>query len=160
MAWPISHSSLAGTLKFKTENFDVKTRVTQLPTHTSDGDVIGKAALRLLSAKLGQQPLRLLGVRMSQLSTAKGRSSSSGKQRTLSELLQAAECPAAKKRKLDVEATLMFTCPVCHSWRTPDGDLALSRHIDDCLNQQVIGSSSGRQQSNLEDRFVIRKRDK
>jgi hypothetical protein len=143
------------TLKYKTDKFDVKTRITQLTGYTGDGGVMAKAATSLLPSGLN---LRLLGVRMSQLTPS---SSSAGtgndkpcrKQRTLSELL-AVECPARKKRKLEEDgqvlssssssepdptlASLLFTCPVCHSWRTPDGEVALNSHIDECLNQQVL----------------------
>jgi hypothetical protein len=138
-------------LKYKTEKFDVKTRITQLIGYTRDGDVIAKAATPLLPDGL---KLRLLGVRMSQLTSSSSSSAGTGnccrKQRTLSELLLAVECPARKKRKLDDQVLsssepdptttlrLLFTCPVCHSWRTSDGEVALNSHIDECLNQQVL----------------------
>lgn len=52
------------TLKYKTEGFEVKTRIVQLHQPTDDPDVIGPAAVKLLPT--GQIPkLRLLGVRMS-----------------------------------------------------------------------------------------------
>lgn len=138
------------TLKYKTDKFDVKTRITQLTGYTGDGEVMAKAATSLLPSGLN---LRLLGVRMSQLtpsSAGTGNDKPCRKQRTLSELL-AVECPARKKRKLEdgqvlssssepdpTLPSLLFTCPVCHSWRTPDGEVALNSHIDECLNQQVL----------------------
>ena len=140
------------TLKYKTEKFDVKTRITQLTGYTADGVVIAKAATSLLPS--GGLTLRLLGVRMSQLTSSSsvgtGNNNSCRKQRTLNELLlaTAVECPARKKRKLDDQVglsisdspdpSLLFTCPVCHSWRTSDGEVALNSHIDECLNQQVL----------------------
>ena len=144
------------TLKYKTEKFDVKTRITQLTGYTADGLVIAKAATSLLPS--GGLTLRLLGVRMSQLTSSSsvgtGNNNSCRKQRTLNELLlataTAVECPARKKRKLDDQVglsisdspdpstSLLFTCPVCHSWRTSDGEVALNSHIDECLNQQVL----------------------
>ncbi|KAK4025234.1 hypothetical protein OUZ56_014309 [Daphnia magna] len=164
------------TLKYKTDKFDVKTRITQLMSQTRDGAVIAKAAQSLLPVGLH---LRLLGVRMSQLTSPAetGNNSAGRKQRTLDELLLAVECPARKKRKLDAQvsnslteadltrgAPLLFTCPVCHSWRTSDGEVALNSHVDECLNQQVLypeqqsttsaGCSSS--QSKL-DRYVIRR---
>jgi len=137
------------TLKYKTDKFDVKTRITQLTGYTGDGGVIAKAATSLLPPGGGLN-LRLLGVRMSQLtpssSAGTGNNNPCRKQRTLSELL-AVECPARKKRKLEDgevlssepdPTALLFTCPVCHSWRTSDGEVALNSHIDECLNQQVL----------------------
>ena len=53
------------TLKYKTDNFDVKTRIVQLHQPTQDGSIIASAAIKLLPADLPK--LRLLGVRMSQL---------------------------------------------------------------------------------------------
>lgn len=137
------------TLKYKTAAFDVKTRATQLTEHTTDGAVIAKAAVRLLTAEAPDVTMRLLGVRMSQLTASSGAGSGAGvrKQRTLDRLL--VECPA-KRRKLDEAPTptphdepASFTCPVCHSWRTADGDVALNRHIDECLNQQVLLAECG-----------------
>lgn len=171
------------TLKYKTDNFDVKTRVTQLMEPTLDGAMIAKAAIRLLSSERAGLTLRLLGVRMSQLTSSMSSVSSSSrvggsnsigrKQRTLNELLLSVECPATKKRKLDEASasgsqpnsssssisaccsyetsasdelkgketsSLLFTCPVCHSWQTADGEVSLNRHIDECLNQQVLHS--------------------
>lgn len=139
------------TLKYKTEAFDVKTRATQLVEPTADGTIIAKAAIRLLTSEPPDLILRLLGVRMSQLATP---ASSSGnmngrKQRTLDELVL--EC-APKRRKLDEDVATLFTCPVCHSWRTPDGDVALNRHIDECLNQQVLLAESGPSSANQKQR--------
>lgn len=130
------------TLKYKTEAFDVKTRAAQLSDHTTDGAVIAKTAIRLLMAEPADLSMRLLGVRMSQLAPASSGSGPLGtrKQRTLDEM--ALECPA-KRRKLDEGEPALFTCPVCHSWRTPDGDVALNRHIDECLNQQVLDAEPG-----------------
>lgn len=179
MARDLERLGLTGrsvTLKYKTDKFDVKTRITQLMSHTRDGAVIAKAAQSLLPVGLH---LRLLGVRMSQLTSPAetGNNNAGRKQRTLDELLLAVECPARKKRKLDAQvsnslteadltrgAPLLFTCPVCHSWRTSDGEVALNSHVDECLNQQVLypeqqsttsaGCSSS--QSKL-DRYVIRR---
>lgn len=170
------------TLKYKTDKFDVKTRVTQLMDYTLDGAAIAKAAIRLLLSEPFGLTLRLLGVRMSQLMSstkARGSNSIGRKQRTLNELLTV-ECPATKKRKLDdataeADKTLLFTCPVCHSWQTPDDEVALNRHIDECLNQQVLhscSSSGSHPQSNKTtktktivaqtklDRFIIRSNNK
>lgn len=155
------------TLKYKTDKFDVKTRITQLTDYSADGAVIAKSATSLLPGGL---LLRLLGVRMSQLtsSTGTGNNNSCRKQRTVSELLLAAECRASKKRKLDDQVStsctepdptttsLLFTCPVCHSWRTSDGEVALNSHIDECLNQQVLSLPSCSSQTKL-DRYLIRR---
>ena len=146
------------TLKYKTEAFDVKTRITQLTGYTADGAVIAKAATSLLPG--GGLNLRLLGVRMSQLTPT---GNNNRKQRTLSQL--SFECPASKKRKLDDQVSpdpLLFTCPVCHSWRTSDGEVALNSHIDECLNQQVLhptatlSSDSSSRQTKL-DRYIVRR---
>lgn len=53
------------TLKYKTESFDVRTKIVQLHQNTDDGTIIASAALKLLPVETHK--LRLLGVRMSQL---------------------------------------------------------------------------------------------
>ena len=31
---------------------------------------------------------------------------------------------------------------LCHSWTTSDGEVDLNRHIDECLNRQLLPSSA------------------
>ena len=149
------------TLKYKTEGFDVKTRVSQLHESTGDAALIEKAAVKILSNEAeaaGRKHqvliLRLLGVRMSQLTRLEQHQQQQQQQQlTLNRLF---ECPS-KKRKLadgsqtgsdaaaggaEAEAEAIFTCPVCGSWRTNDSEVDLNRHIDECLNQPVIAASS------------------
>lgn len=175
------------TLKYKTEGFDVKTRVSQLNESTADAAVIEKTAVKILTneaeganRKHQVLTLRLLGVRMSQLTPLEHHHQQ--QQLTLNRLF---ECPS-KKRKLAAgsaagsqwgsqagsqagsgpEAEATFTCPVCGSWKTNDSEVDLNRHIDECLNQQVIDASSTstssttasvkrKSQTNL-DRFIIK----
>lgn len=92
--------------------------------------------------------------------------------------------PSSKRQKLDDECNELgvqtseaaksesssqswFTCPVCHSWKTQDGEVELNRHVDECLNQQVLRREDGLQQHSTTasrpatgqtkiDRFIIR----
>ena len=147
----------AVTLKYKTANFDVKTRISQLTCHTADAELIARAAKKILTSEAEAHSnaapalvLRLLGVRMSQLmnsadqtATTKGK-----KQPTLSQLLE--ELPA-KRRKLEPQPPAemsgqdkadrrveYYTCPVCNSWKTLDEEIDLNRHIDECLNVKLL----------------------
>ena len=93
--------------------------------------------------------------------------------------------PSGKRRKIEEDAghpevataATLFTCPVCQMWRTEDGEVELNRHVDECLNQQVLSeqfqsttttttaatTSGGKRQqqaSGLQtkiDRFIVRK---
>lgn len=191
----------AVTLKYKTADFENRSRVVQLHEPTADGSIIAEAAIRLLRAEPSEIHLRLLGVRLSQLTGTGSRKQQ--QQRTLDQLLFA---PSSKRRKLDEDvedvgestttgtlhegststaiamssssassfssssSSSHFTCPVCQSWRSSSAEdsglTELNRHVDECLNQQVLrqepSTSSGRpvaatgQQSKL-DRFVIRR---
>ena len=189
----------AVTLKYKTSDFDNRSRVVQLHEPTADGSIIAEAAIRLLRAEPAEMHLRLLGVRLSQLSGTGSRKQQQQQQRTLDQLLFAPSS-ASKRRKLDDDvedvggstttgfhdgstsaaitkpsssslssSSSHFTCPVCQSWRSSTAEekglTELNRHVDECLNQQVLrqepSTSSGRpaatgQQSKL-DRFVIRR---
>ena len=192
LAQDLSRHGVVGrsvTLKYKTEGFDVKTRVSQLHDSTADAAVIEKTAVKILTGEAeaaGRKhqvlTLRLLGVRMSQLTPLEQHQQQ--QQLTLNHLF---ECPP-KKRKLvtgnqagnqagsqagsqvgsQAEAEAIFTCPVCGLWKTNDCEVDLNRHIDECLNQQVIGASAAtsitssatgplkrKSQSNL-DHFIIK----
>ena len=176
----------AVTLKYKTVNFDSRSRVVQLHDPTADGSIIAEAAVRLLRAEPTGLHLRLLGVRLSQLTLPGSKKQQQQHQSTLDQLMFA---PSSKRRKLDSDgrtldespskitnesssSTAHFTCPVCQSWRSStteeSGLTQLNRHVDECLNQQVLrqepSTSSGNQrpatgphqQSKL-DRFVTRR---
>ena len=144
------------TLKYKTTAFDVKTRIIQLPGHTDDASVIARAAKKILAAEMESNKsleLRLLGVRMSHFHACQ--EPAVKKQRTLSQLFD--ECPAPAPKKVKTE----FTCPVCNAWKTTDSEVELNRHLDECLNRQLLPAGSAAQpargQSKL-DRFLVAER--
>lgn len=80
--------------------------------------------------------MRLLGVRMSHFGDGPSSAAGTKKQLTLDCLVKNVATPAAKKARTE------FTCPVCHSWTTSDGEVDLNRHIDECLNRQLLPSSA------------------
>ncbi|XP_065916991.1 DNA polymerase kappa-like isoform X2 [Dysidea avara] len=155
LADDLAHKNLKGhqiTLKMKTVQFVVKSRSTPTTRPVSCADELYKVASDLLRTEIqscSPQPLRLrlMGVRVSSLSKK-----DIGKQ-TLDYYTQLSHEPEQQTSSVLTSAndhsvttisgtessSSSVTCPVCNKLVQCDNDL-LNKHIDVCLNRQVIAS--------------------
>jgi len=117
----------AVTVKIKSHDFKLKTKVAQLMDFTNDESVIFKSAERTLLHLLDTAPekplkLRLMGVRMSEL---KDKAEVKGAKQTSLHLFMA-------PKTNDSEAGRKFTCPICDKKFTTIK--VLNDHIDLCIS--------------------------
>lgn len=115
------------TIKIKTDKFDIKTKVMNLMRSTNDSAIIGNAANKILQkfmdGSIEPLKLRLLGVRMSELSEE-------------DEQEQVVTIDKFLRDKSAVASLSLttFVCPVCQSSISARHEAAFnSSHLDDCL---------------------------
>lgn len=126
-------------LKIKTVNFDVRTRHLSLPEHTSDKEIITRAAKKLLDAEINMaspEPLRLrlMGVRISGLIDESSIPKSEKQQQVkLKDFLKGKLLPTKEKLQSEGSSSKLI-CPVCAEELQVDLS-TFNSHIDDCLKK-------------------------
>jgi len=122
----------AVTVKIKSHDFKIKTKVTQLCDYSNDEEVIHATAKRILLNMIDtseDQPLalRLMGVRLSNL---QDKESSSSKSRQSNLLTLIKNQTSTSKREEETN----FSCPICDANCENLNDLNI--HIDSCLSDK------------------------
>ena len=115
------------TIKIKTDKFDIKTKVMNLMRPTNDSVIIGNTANKILQkfmdSSIEPLKLRLLGVRMSELSEEDDQEQIV----TIDKFLR-------EKSAIASSSLTEFVCPVCQSSISARNEAAFnSSHLDDCL---------------------------
>ena len=118
----------AVTVKIKSHDFKLKTKVAQLVDHTNDENVIFESAERTLLHLLDTAPekplkLRLMGVRMTDL---KDKAEVKGAKQTSLRTFMAAKTGEGKASK-------KYICPICE--HIYSGVRVLNDHIDLCISE-------------------------
>lgn len=127
-------------LKIKTVSFEVRTRHLTLPEHTSDKEIIIRAAKKLLDTEINiasPEPLRLrlMGVRMSGLVEESSIPKSEKHQQVkLRDFLKGKQLPTKAKSQTEGSSS-KFICPVCNEELQVNLDL-FNSHVDECLKIQ------------------------
>ena len=132
LARDLSNKEILGsavTVKIKSHDFKLKTKVAQLVDHTNDELAIFESAQRTLLHLLDtalEKPLklRLMGVRMTEL---KDKSDVKGAKQTSLRTFMAGKTGQGKASK-------KYTCPICDNRYS--GIKALNVHIDFCVNAE------------------------
>ena len=145
----------AVTLKIKTHDFNVKTKVKTLLEPTSNVEVIeatAKSILRHFMETLGghgpekRLKLRLMGVRMSDFATEEASENQERReQKTLDSFLRNG---GAESKKASENLTA-FHCPICGNEIHVQSEQHFNSHLDECLrnSETQIGKDDGARNS-------------
>lgn len=152
-----SREGRAVTVKIKTHNFKIKTKVLNLLEFTSDAAVIESAAKKILrqlmdSAEEKPLKLRLMGVRMSEFRNEESLDEGHGttgnaRQSTIDSFLRRKDQPSSSEEKHVCPPTSSvrrqtFECPICGHEIQATSEHAFNAHLDSCLKHQVSENES------------------